>query len=103
MREYSPGLSEKAEHLRKDAIMDALRVHSSTSSAQGAQHVSAVPERFRTTSNPVPGQSAVPQEFRGTSNPDVAKTTFTEVTPAEGEHSAERESQEQGTVSDDGA
>jgi hypothetical protein len=74
----------------------------STAASGGYRHSSSVPERFRKTSSPIPGQSAVPAEFRGTSNPDLAKTTFVEVAPAEGEHSAEREPQEQGAVSEDG-
>ena len=67
------------------------------------KHFSAVPERFRTTSDPIPGQSAVPQEFRGTSNPEIARMTFTEVAPNDGKQSAERDSEEQGALADDGA
>ena len=64
----------------------------STAASGRYEHGSAVPERFRGTSSPVPGHSVVPAEFQGTSNPDVAKTTFIDVTPAEGKHTADRES-----------
>lgn len=50
---------------------------------------SAVPERFRATSRPVPGESVVPPEYQGSSAPSVASSA-TSKGPAEDE--ADRDS-----------
>jgi hypothetical protein len=72
----------------------------STAASGDYKHVSAVPERFRSTSNPVPGQSAVPAEFRGTSNPDIAKTRFTKAMPVDARRSPEQDSRDQQAASE---